>query len=246
MPPRRHAAVTPRLAGRDAGPAGRRALVAGASGLVGGRLLALLRTEPAYAQIDLLLRRPLSLDGAGGTTAPGAGPAVVEHVVDFAALARWAAFPAVDDVYLCLGTTIRAAGSQEAFRRVDFDAVVTVARIARRRGASRLAVVSALGADAASRIFYNRVKGEAEAELARLDYASLTVLRPSLLDGERVESRPGERIALALARPAARLIPLRWRPIDAAAVARCMRDAVLRGEPGLRILESDVLQRASG
>jgi uncharacterized protein YbjT (DUF2867 family) len=229
-----------------AGPAPdapRRALVAGASGLVGSHLLALLRAEPTYARVELLLRRPLP-------EALRAGPAdravLVEHVVDFGALARWAAFPAVDDVYVCLGTTIRSAGSEEAFRRVDFDAVIATARVAQRRGASRLAVVSALGADPGSRVFYNRVKGETEAELARLDYASMTVLRPSLLDGARAERRPGERIALAIARPAGRLIPPRWRPIHAATVARCMRDAVLRAEPGLRILESDAIQRDAG
>jgi len=221
----------------------RRALLAGASGMVGSRVLAALRAEPAYAEVHALVRRPL----AGTQAATGAADGrYVEHVVDFPALARWAAFPVVDDVYCCLGTTIRSAGSQEAFRRVDFDAVVAVARLAQRRGATRLAVVSALGADPASGVFYNRVKGETEAALARLDYGSLTVLRPSLLDGDRTESRPGERLALAFARPAARLIPARWRPVPPEAVARCMIDAVLRGEPGLRIVESDGILRFAG
>jgi uncharacterized protein YbjT (DUF2867 family) len=245
MAARMRTGATP--AGRGAAdggrPDGRRALIAGATGLVGSQLLALVRAEPAYSQVDLLVRRPLPdalrADGAGGA-------ALDEHVVELAGLSRWAAFPAVDDVYVCLGTTLRAAGSQEAFRRVDFDAVVAIARIARRRGATRLAVVSALGADMRSRVFYNRVKGEVEAELARLDYPSLTLVRPSLLDGDRAESRPGERLALMLARPAARLIPARWRPISAGTVARCMLDAVLRGEPGLRIVESDAMQRHAG
>lgn len=231
---------------RPAGPSAaspRRALLAGASGMVGARVLAALRAESAYAEVHALVRRPLA--GAGATSA-GAHDRVVEHVVDFTSLARWANFPAVDDVYCCLGTTIKRAGSQEAFRRVDFDAVVAVARLAQRRGATRLAVVSALGADPASGVFYNRVKGETEAALARLDFGSLTVVRPSLLDGDRSESRPGERFALALARPAARLIPARWRPVSPEAVARCMIDAVLRGEPGLRIVESDGIQRFAG
>jgi len=215
----------------------RRALLAGATGLVGTRVLALLRASPAYAEVHVLVRRPLPAALRG--PADGATARVVEHVIDFGALVRQPDFPAVDDVYCCLGTTIRAAGSRQAFRQIDFDAVVAVARIARRRGAHRLAFVSALGADPGSRVFYSRVKGEAEAELARLGYASLTLLRPSLLDGERAEWRAGERLALALTRPIAGLLPARWRPVTADAVAACMVRSVLRGEPGLRVIESD-------
>lgn len=219
----------------------RRAMIAGATGLVGARLLARLLETPAYAEVHALVRRPLP-DGVGGAGAAR----VVEHLVDFTTLGRNAAIPSCDDLYVCLGTTLKLAGSQEAFRRVDFDVVVGVARLARRRGATRCVVVSALGADPASRVFYNRVKGEAEAELARLDYASLTLLRPSLLDGGRIESRLGERATLALTRPIARWIPARWRPVSADAVARCMLDAGLRGEPGLRVVESDRIQAFAG
>lgn len=221
----------------------RRALIAGASGLVGGEVLRRLLAGPDHAVVHALVRRPLP---AAALPAGSAGPALVQHEVDFAALARWRGFPDVDDVYVCLGTTIRAAGSQAAFRRVDFDAVVSVARVARRHGAERLAVVSALGADPASRVFYNRVKGEAEAELARLDYRSVVVLRPSLLDGPRAESRPAERAALALSRPFARLIPARLRPVPAGAVARCMVEALRDASPGLRIIESDRIQAFAG
>ncbi|MFO0232026.1 MAG: NAD-dependent dehydratase, partial [Burkholderiales bacterium] len=109
------------------------------------------------------------------------------------------------------------------------------------------ATVSALGADPSSRVFYSRVKGEGEAALAALDYPSLVVLRPSLIDGERQERRPGERLSLALARPFASLLPARLRPVPADAIARCMLAAVLRGEPGLRVIESDRIARgASG
>ena len=225
------------------GPAPRRALLAGASGLVGSRVLALLRASAAYAEVHALVRRPLQAALRG--PADGTGARVVEHVIDFSALVRQPDFPSVDDVYCCLGTTIRAAGSRQAFRQVDFDAVVSVARLAKRHGATRLAFVSALGADAGSRLFYNRVKGEAEAELARLGYASLTLLRPSLLDGDRTESRPGERLALALTRPIASLLPARWRPVAADAVAACMVESVLRGEPGLRVIESDRITAAA-
>jgi uncharacterized protein YbjT (DUF2867 family) len=223
---------------------GRRALIAGATGLTGSRLLALLLAQPGYAHVHALLRRPLP--DAQRPADPAAASRLAEHVEDFASPARDLDLPAVDDVYLCLGTTIRAAGSREAFRRVDFDATVRIARLARRRGASRCAVVSALGADASSRVFYSRVKGETEAALAALGYPSLTVLRPSLIDGERAERRPGERLALALARPASALLPARWRPVPADAIARCLLASVLRGEPGLRVLESDRIARAAG
>lgn len=224
-----------------AGPR-RVALIAGATGLVGSRLLARLAAEPAYAEVHAVGRRPLP----DALRPPGSGARLVEHVVDFGSLGRGAPLPAVDDVYLCLGTTIRAAGSQEAFRRVDFDATVGLARLARRAGASRCVAVSALGADAASKVFYNRVKGETEAALAAIDFASLTILRPSLLDGERTERRPAERATLALTRPLASLIPARWRPVAADAVARCMLDAGLRGTPGLRVVESDRIQAFVG
>ncbi len=223
---------------------GRRALIAGATGLTGSRLLAMLLAEAEYERVDVLLRRPLP--GAQRPAEPAAAARLVEHVIDFAHPGRAADLPAVDDVYLCLGTTIRAAGSRQAFRRVDFDATVGIARLARRRGASRCAVISALGADASSRVFYSRVKGETEAALAALGYPSLTVLRPSLIDGERAERRPAERLALALARPVSPLLPARWRPVPADAIARCMLAAVLRGQPGLRVVESDRIVRAAG
>ena len=223
---------------------GRRALIAGATGLTGSRLLGLLLASQQYASVHALLRRPLP-----DAQRPGSGAAaerLVVHVTDFASPGRGTDLPAVDDVYLCLGTTMRAAGSRQAFRRIDFDATVALARLARRRGASRCALVSALGADASSRFFYCRVKGETEAALAALGYASLTVLRPSLIDGERAERRTGERLALAIARPLAPVLPARWRPVSADAIARCMLAAVLRGEPGLRVLESDRIVGASG
>ncbi|HMS81215.1 MAG TPA: NAD(P)H-binding protein [Burkholderiaceae bacterium] len=223
---------------------GRRALIAGATGLTGSRLLPLLLAEPAYELVHAVLRRPLP--DALRPADPASAARLHAHVIDFEALGRGADLPEVDDVYLCLGTTIRVAGSQAASRRVDFAAVVGIARLARRRGASRCAVVSALGADASSRGFYPRVKGEAEAALAALDYPSLTVLRPSLIDGERPERRTGEGLWLGVARPLSPLLPPRWRPVTADAIARCMLAAVLRGEPGLRVVESDRIPRGAG
>ena len=218
----------------------RRALIAGASGAVGSVLLAQLLAEPAYSDIHALVRRPLSVPASAGADK------LVEHAFDFSDPGGVEDIPGIDDVYICLGTTIRNAGSQAAFRRVDFDAVVTVAHLGRQLGASRLAAVSALGADSGSSVFYNRVKGEAEAQLIGSSYEAITILRPSLLDAQRSEVRPAERLSLALTRPIARLIPARWRPVSVKAVARCMIDAVLRGQAGLQIIESDRIQQFAG
>jgi uncharacterized protein YbjT (DUF2867 family) len=119
---------------------------------------------------------------------------------------------------------------------------VAVARLGRARGATRLAAISAMGANAHSHVFYNRVKGEAEDALAALGFESATLLRPSLLSGDRAEPRPGERLALAFARPLAPLIPKRYRAVPADAVARAMLHFVVEGAPGLQVVESDRIQ----
>jgi uncharacterized protein YbjT (DUF2867 family) len=221
-------------------PGQRRALIAGASGAVGSVLLAQLLAEQAYAEIHALVRRPLPMPAS-----VKAGR-LVQHAFDLSAAGGVEDMTGIDDVYICLGTTIRNAGSQAAFRSVDFDAVVKVAHLGRQFGASRLAAVSALGADSGSSVFYNRVKGEAEAQLIGSGYESITILRPSLLDAQRIEVRPAERLSLALTRPIAWLIPARWRPVSVRAVARCMVDAVLQGDAGVRIIESDRIQRFAG
>lgn len=220
----------------------RRALIAGASGAVGSVLLAQLLAEPAYSEIHALVRRPLPMPASATATAGR----LVQHVFDFSDAGGVVDMTGIDDVYICLGTTLRNAGSQAAFRSVDFDAVVAVARLGRQLGASRLAAVSALGADSGSSVFYNRVKGEAEAQLISSGYDAITLLRPSLLDAQRSEGRPAEQLSLALLRPVAWLIPARWRPVSVKAVARCMVDAVLRGDAGLQIIESDRIQPFAG
>ena len=206
-------------------PTARSALVAGATGLVGGELVRQLAEHPSYARLAVLLRRlpeaPL--------------PERVEPVlVDYEHLDRSAAWFAVDDLFCALGTTIRQAGSQAAFRRVDHDYVVAVAQLARERGARHFLLVSSLGADARSRVFYSRVKGEVESAVRTPGYPSLTIVRPSLLLGPRSEFRLGE----ALVKPLAPLFPRRYRPVHARAVAATMIRAALEDRPGVRIIES--------
>ena len=170
-------------------------------------------------------------------------PKLTFHRVDFAHLP---ALPEVDDVYIALGTTIKVAGSQQAFRAVDFDAVVALGRAARKAGAKRLGVVSAMGADARSRVFYNRVKGEMEAALAAEKFQTLVIARPSMLDGNRASLtqpvRLGERFGLALMTVLQPVIPDNYRAIQARDVARAMVAAVRDGPRGRHVMLSGEMQ----
>ena len=187
--------------------------LAGATGLVGRAILQGLLADESVAAVHALGRREPAV----------AHPKLTPHVVDFDALAP---LPPLDEVYLALGTTIKTAGSQEAFRAVDFDANLSVARAALAAGARRAGLVSSMGADAKSRIFYNRVKGETEEALARLAFEGLVIARPSLLAGDREalgqSSRPAERVATVVSRLLGPLIPANYRPIAAADVARAL------------------------
>jgi uncharacterized protein YbjT (DUF2867 family) len=213
----------------------RRIALAGASGLVGRALLAQALKAASQDRLHLVVRR--SIEGIAES------PRVTQQPVDFAALP---ALPPLHEAWCALGTTIRQAGSEAAFRAVDFDAVLAFARAVQQAGASRFAVVSALGADPGSRVFYNRVKGEMEQALAGLGFATLVIARPSLLIGDRAAlgqpSRLGERLAQAVSAPLARLIPARVRPIKAETVARGMLAAMRQPGTGVRILESAELQ----
>ena len=145
----------------------------------------------------------------------------------------------IDAAFCCLGTTIRQAGSQEAFRAVDQELVLAFARRARELGTRHLLVISALGADPRSSVFYNRVKGETEEALQAMGWPQLTIVRPSLLLGPRREFRLGERLAA----PLMRWIPGKYRGIEAAVLARALWRLALEEGEGTRIVESDELRR---
>lgn len=208
-------------------------ILAGASGLVGGELLRLLVTDARRDEILLLVRREL----------PGCGPKVAQKVVDFQRLDP-ALLAGATDVFCSLGTTIRKAGSEAAFRAVDFDAVVNLARAAVASGARHFLVVSSIGAEARSRNFYLRTKGEMEETVSRLPFAGVSIFRPSFLSGERAESRPGERVGIAAAGLLG-LLPLeairKYRPIPAAVVARAMVRVAAEGPKGLQRFESPTI-----
>ena len=191
----------------------RNALIAGATGLVGREILQGLLADPAVEAIHVLCRRPIETGN----------PKVTVNVVDFRTLP---ALPSVDELFLALGTTIKVAGSEEAFRAVDFDANLSVAKAAFAAGAKRAGLVSAMGASAASGVFYNRVKGELEDALSALPFEGLVIARPSFLAGDRETLgqpvRPGEGVALAISRVLGPLIPRNYRSIPAAAVAKAL------------------------
>ena len=217
----------------------RTAVVAGATGLVGRELIIRLLRARRYARVVALTRRPLTLTDSR--------LAVVDAAYDRlpTLLSPVTGEDAPVDVFCCLGTTIRAAGSEQAFRRVDHDYVLALGRWARTVRAHRMVVISSLGADAGSRVFYNRVKGEMERDLAALGLASLVIVRPSLLAGEREEFRVGERLALIATRPLRALLPARVRPIAAADVAQSMLNAALADAPAA-IIDSAAMQGAAG
>lgn len=214
----------------------RTALLAGATGLVGGHLLERLLAEPVYARVVALVRRPLELENAK----------LEPRVVEFDHLAEMPDPPGVDDVFCCLGSTIRKAGSQAAFRRVDHDYVMATARLGLAGGARRFLLVSAIGSSPSAMTFYSRVKGEAEASVTALGYPALHIFQPSILMGERQESRPGERLGIAAVRVLNGLLagPLRpYRGIRPETVAAAMVSAALSGTDGRHVHTYDGIER---
>jgi uncharacterized protein YbjT (DUF2867 family) len=203
----------------------RTVLIAGATGLVGRELLQLLAREHDVAEVRALVRRRPDFD---------LGDRVSYIAGDFERLESHADDFLVDQVFCALGTTIRIAGSQAAFRRVDFDYPLAIAQLAVDRGATHFLLISAIGARADSRIFYNRVKGELEDALRRLPFRSITIARPSFLIGEREQRRPGETIGRLLGL----LAPRRFRSVHVRNVAAALILAARQDKPGLHVLEN--------
>ncbi|MNQ58475.1 hypothetical protein D3C85_726810 [compost metagenome] len=202
-------------------------LLAGATGLTGEHLLDRLLSEPTVSRVLAPSRRPLAEH-------PHLENPVGEPTVFLPQLSG-----RVDIAYCCLGTTIKKAGSEQAFRAVDLDMVVAFAKRAREMGARHLIVISALGADPKSSVFYNRVKGEMEQALRAQGWPQLTICRPSLLLGERLEPRLAEKVA----GPLSRLLPGKYHGIEACQLARAMWRLALEEQDGVRIVESDELRK---
>ena len=217
---------------------GKSALLAGATGLVGGCVLRRLLAHPSYSRVEILVRRE----------SPIRDPKLTQRIVDFACLDVGVPGNAPDEVFCCLGTTIRKAGSEEAFRRVDHDYLLALARFAKAVGTGKFLMVSALGADPKSAVFYNRVKGEVEQAIAAVGLPAAYFFRPSLLLGARAENRPGEKAGIAAGKLLAPLLVgglRKYRPIHADSVAAAMIYVANHRVPA-GVIESDAIARLAG
>jgi uncharacterized protein YbjT (DUF2867 family) len=214
----------------------RKALIVGSTGLIGGYTLKYLYKDPAYSEVTALVRKPLLERHRK----------LKEVITDFTNLEKTLSSATANDVYCCLGTTIKKAGSQENFSKVDFSLVVDVARVMKERGAEQFIVISAMGANSTSKVFYNRIKGEMEEALKGLGFPCLRIIRPSLLLGHRKEFRFGEKVAILMS-PFWKLFLVgslkKYAPVEAEAVARFMVK-VAHDEPvlGTHIYENDQIR----
>lgn len=203
-------------------------LLVGASGLVGREVLRLALADPRVKHLTAPTRRPLA-----------AHSHLANPLIDFAHLPSDAPWWKADTVICTLGSTIKKAGSKEAFHRIDHDYPLAVARLARAHGARSFALTSSTRADPRSGNFYLRTKGELERDLDTCGFPSLTLVRPSLIGGKRAESRPAERLAMFLMSVFHPLIPGRYRMVPAERIARALLEAALSAIPGRHVIESE-------
>lgn len=207
------------------------ALIAGASGLIGSHLLRMLLQCPEYREVIALVRNPL----------PMQHPKLRQKQMNFGQLSRKQDLQA-DDVFCCLGTTMKQAGSRDNFLQVDFTYVTELAKTTSAQGASQFLVVSAMGANSRSVFYYNRVKGKMEATVCKLPFRGVHIFRPSLLTGQRPEVRAGEKIGEMLMNTFrfALVGPFRkYRPVAAETVARAMLHTALQNQKGINVYPSD-------
>jgi uncharacterized protein YbjT (DUF2867 family) len=207
----------------------RTAVIAGASGLVGGHLLDLLLEDPTWDRVVSVGRRRVDRQH----------PKLEQLLVPFPVIGE---LPPCDDVFCCLGTTMKKARSRAGFRVVDFDAVIALAGSAFRNGASQFLHVTAMGASPRSKIFYNKVKGDTEYFVNAMGIPATVAFRPSMLDGDREETRVAESAGLVMMRALSPVLG-RYRPTKAADVARAMVVEAKRGEPGTRVVEAGEITR---
>ena len=204
-------------------------MVAGASGLVGGHLLQLLLEDPRWGRVVSVGRREIDVHHQK----------LEQRVVPLPDIGE---LPPLDDAFCALGTTMKQAGSKEAFRAVDHDAVVSLAHAARGVGASSFLHVTAMWAGRGSRVFYNRIKGETERDVAAVGVPTTVAFRPSILDGERHESRLGEQVGLVVMRALGPVLG-KYRPTRAEDVAAAMVSEARRSEPGTRTVDAGEITR---
>ena len=202
------------------------ALIVGATGLIGGHLTRKILTHPAYNKVKVLVRKPLDFQH----------PKLEQIVINFDNFDK--SLIVTDEVFCCLGTTMKQAGSREAFYKVHFTYPFEIAKAAMQNGAKQFLIVTAMGANAQSMLYYNRVKGEIEKALTDLHYPALHIFRPSLLLGERKDSRAGEAFATVIMKAFDFLTPKKYKAIKGETVANAMLDSAQKEIKGKRILES--------
>lgn len=207
------------------------ALIVGATGLIGGQLLELLLTDDRYSKVTALSRKPLSINHSK----------LDNVVVDFNRLSEYFDRLSADDVFCCLGTTMKQAGSPEAFRKVDFEYPLEIAKITKGLGAKQFLIITALGASKKSSFYYNKVKGEVEEAIGNQGFESYHIFRPSFLQGKRIESRAGEEATKVFFSIFGFLVPKKFKAIDSNKVARAMLMKAKEESRGVFVYESDTL-----
>lgn len=208
------------------------ALVAGSTGLIGSQLLELLLNDDRYSKVIAVSRKKLTSSSAK----------LINVVCELNQLANHQEQLKADDVFCCLGTTIKKAKSKEAFRAVDFDAPLSLAQISKVQGAKKFLLISALGSNKNSSIFYNQVKGEVEESIRNVGFDSFPILRPSLLLGLRKEHRSGEEAGKVFDKLFGWAVPKKYRPIESIKVARAMLNFAQQDQSGNFVHESLEMQ----
>ena len=210
----------------------RTAIIAGATGLIGSQVLELLIADNSYDKIIAITRKPLSVSDNK----------LQNLVINFADLSAYADQLKGDDVFCCLETTIKQAGSKDAFRKVDFQYPVSLAKLTSTLGARQFLLITALGADKKSSIFYNKVKGEVEEEIEKIGFDSYHIFQPSMLIGQRTDERAGERVGQTVMKVLDFAIPLKYKAIESGKVARAMVKIALQNQKGKHVHASGELQ----
>ncbi len=211
----------------------RTALILGASGLTGQALLQLLLADALYSTVIIYVRKQVLINH----------PKLQQQIMNYEKLESAVQ---ADDVFCCLGTTIKKAGNQQAFRQVDLVYPQKVAELQKTSGSKRFLLISAVGADEQSSIFYSKTKGQVEKAITILDYPCTCIFRPSLIMGERSERRIGEKIAIFLAKMIGPVLvgPLKkYQPVSALSIAKAMQDAAHQFEDGIHFISSDEIKK---
>jgi uncharacterized protein YbjT (DUF2867 family) len=208
------------------------AIVIGASGLIGKALTQQLINLPQYETVHILVRKPIDLQH----------PKLQQHIIDFDKMQQSVDFIKGDEAFCCLGTTMKQAGSKEKFYRVDYEYVNDFARLCSQQGIKKFALVSSMGADSKSFIYYNQVKGAIEQKISSYNFETTIICRPSMLVGNRTEKRIGEEIGIVIGNYLSFLIPAKYKNIHVEQVAKAMISLANSQLKGLQIVESDKLQ----